>query len=927
MVRRRALAAPVLSGTVERASSATSHKKPADKQEWFSSTLTTAETLGDDVGIGLEEALARCGLCDCLGAPAICSNCEMVFCVRCDQRTHFGDPTGSMAVHTRRLLLLPGQAPELFDIDTEVTQRASESTLAHADVPTQGRSKHIDPAEDWRFALPAVGICSRLQRMPHESLLCDDMAMENAGGNESYPLFRPLPGVADALPDGELWRAGLRRSADTGFGVRLYYSTNRQLVRVESVTPGGPADNAGLQAGDQVLSIGTIWLPGRVPDSFNIATATSKQLSPTEAIEWFWLRPSVGDATPSGASVAMDSTVTAETAAAAHLVASAAALLNSAEGFDDFSSAAEAFAAALEIDPESEPAAYGLQQARKAMEFARVAMNQVPSSPASNRRSTASMTADSSSIRGSVVGSNAWGGRGTVYRVISEAKARTGAERNSEQVALLQPGTKLEILAECVDSGGHLRLRYAQGWVSVQATNGTLLLEEDFDSSTGADIEVVCSGEKLVWSGVTALRAPSGQSWPGGQCIITTKRLIWYADPAAGDTPPGVAIPGRYSIAIPLLRVSAVTGRGGGFGLGLAEPFEATVDTLPEAWKGQISNEAGRWVLSFGRRGGERDELLKMCAAARHDCLRLEGHRQPSYLAAMRIRQSAKRALKSGRCKSASVAWLEACKESASTLQRRLRNAEGGETQARKILRETHAAVRAARDHIFVASGKNMREAYMSVPAWDSGYAGRDDVLMEGWARLVTTSDTIRTGSWRRCYLVLRPDTLAMYAEVDSVELQPDPAQSQPLFMCTDTLRLLDIADLNVGASPLAVSVTVSENLDDTVSRAAKSTRMIEIELEREQTAVDWIHGIWEAMEGQKASSSVGRPSLRNSRGELEQIEEQDRANTRVLHLISSQVQRELLLSFHNPGKRLPISGFLLECAVRQPPATALLYF
>ena len=29
----------------------------------------------------------------------------------------------------------------------------------------------------------------------------------------------------------------------------------------------------------------------------------------------------------------------------------------------------------------------------------------------------------------------------------------------------------------------------------VQAANGTLLLEEDFDCATGADLQVVCSGE------------------------------------------------------------------------------------------------------------------------------------------------------------------------------------------------------------------------------------------------------------------------------------------------------------------------------------------------------------------------------------------------------------------------------------------------
>ena len=102
---------------------------------------------------------------------------------------------------------------------------------------------------------------------------------------------------------------------------------------------------------------------------------------------------------------------------------------------------------------------------------------------------------------------------------------------------------------------------------------------------------------------------------------------------AIGEAPPGSGFSGRYAVAVPLPRITAVSGRGGGcaaccnrrdraillalppspsrlrrllemergvqqndrtlgrrrrFGLGLAEPFEALLEMLPPAWDGQV---------------------------------------------------------------------------------------------------------------------------------------------------------------------------------------------------------------------------------------------------------------------------------------------------------------------------------------------------
>ena len=231
---------------------------------------------------------------------------------------------------------------------------------------------------------------------------------------------------------------------------------------------------------------------------------------------------------------------------AARLVQDGAAMLNAASDDDGFRSAMASFSAALAIDPASDAAAYGVAQARKALEFA------LEASASSGNQGGSPARGDGD---GELCG-------GVTYRVVHEAKVRRGVERTSEMIRVLPPGHRVEVLAMEPDSTGLLRIRFAEGWVSVAASNsaGTLLLEEDFSCDTGAQLQVVCSGEKLVFQAAAGLRGPSGWVHEVGVAAVTTKRLLWYAEPAAGDRPPGSGGP-RVAFAIPLHRVEIGLGR------------------------------------------------------------------------------------------------------------------------------------------------------------------------------------------------------------------------------------------------------------------------------------------------------------------------------------------------------------------------------
>ena len=101
-----------------------------------------------------------------------------------------------------------------------------------------------------------------------------------------------------------------------------------------------------------------------------------------------------------------------------------------------------------------------------------------------------------------------------------------------------------------------------------------------------------------------------------------------------------------------------------------------------------------------------------------------------------------------------------------------------------------------------------------------------------------------------------------------------------------------DILELTVGDSPLAVRLIAKASRD--ASGACRASVTFELELEREQAAVDWIRGIWEAMEAQQVAAAAvlagggearggaggGSMAGQPGRSELNLIEEQDRANT-----------------------------------------------
>jgi hypothetical protein len=96
------------------------------------------------------------------------------------------------------------------------------------------------------------------------------------------------------------------------------------------------------------------------------------------------------------------------------------------------------------------------------------------------------------------------------------------------------------------------------------------------------------------------------------------------------------------------------------------------------------------------------------------------------------------------------------------------------------------------------------------------------------------------------------------------------------------------------------------------------------------QAALDWMHRIWAAIEalkekgvaagggdGQREMAEAAAEAVeRAEREKIENIELIDRANTAVLAQINQQGEQALLLASLRPAApRLPILGFLIECA------------
>eukprot|EP01050_Picozoa_sp_SAG11_P007434 SAG11_NODE_620_length_8171_cov_9.337339_3_plen_864_part_00 len=744
---------------------------------------------------------------------------------------------------------------------------------------------------DWRRSLPACGSGSsmRLQVLPRVDGAT--IALEEAPSPKSIidpeasspqpptpPESRSMAAAAAAAAVGAgetLWCVGLRRGSDQGgFGVRLYHSARNQLVQIDSLEPDSTAAQAGLKQGDQVLAIAGVWLPGRIPQSLSEAMAATREIGSSCAIEWIYSSPrtSVG-------------------AMAEKLVKDGADMLNTARDEAGFRSALASFTSALEIMPGYEPAEYGLAQARKALEFAIGASSQAKSeggSPHSmTKPASAGNTAESEPYSEGTTDGELPGG--TTYVVVSEAKVRRGIERSSPMVRTLELGTAIEVLTTAADSNGLLRLRFAEGWASIQAANGTLLLEEVFSCANGDAVQVVCSGEKAVWKGSCSLRSPSGRgSWAHGVAFVTTKRLVWYEEPTAGDRPVGSGA--RETVAFPLMRCTHWSARGGGLGFGLAEGFDATVETLPLSWEGLVQAQAGRWTLGFGRRSGERDQLLKMLAEARRDCLRLEGKRTPHALGQRAQRAACKRELGTSTPKELTVAWLSETRTTAASLQPRIRAAaEGEKAEARRILRKAQVAVRGVRDRVFLNIGEMLRVTLFSTPGWDSDYGGADRIMREGWVRLMH----VRNETWRRRYLVLRHDSLDWYRECEGPTSYPSGGGQ--LFEMAERLRLVDISELTVGASPLEIRV-VSSGCDSIGGELVQLRGLLiaELETEREQDAADWIHSIWAAMESQKASHASHVAAATSPRTEAERQQELDEAELAVQRLAQQQQRDEV---------------------------------
>jgi hypothetical protein len=68
------------------------------------------------------------------------------------------------------------------------------------------------------------------------------------------------------------------------------------------------------------------------------------------------------------------------------------------------------------------------------------------------------------------------------YLIVSDCKLRAGFEGNSKDLGIVQAGGVITALETRVNEHGILRVQFDQGWLSVQSSDGTVLLEEYDDS-------------------------------------------------------------------------------------------------------------------------------------------------------------------------------------------------------------------------------------------------------------------------------------------------------------------------------------------------------------------------------------------------------------------------------------------------------------
>ena len=346
-----------------------------------------------------------------------------------------------------------------------------------------------------------------------------------------------LPALSLQSLNEDLITVQVKRPAK-GFGVLLHHSKNRQVVEVDEVEAGSPAGEAGFQVHDVVVELAGVMVEGRVPQGLQEAMARVKALSAqgVDVFEWKLRRPPPqqappidagplgsggggGDGSEAGAAESPAVSVVAaavasswgvdddddadmpgrgagptdsptksrlseaEQEAVRQLVDAGAAALNSATEAVGFQRAMLKFDSALQLSPNCEEARYGKAQAKKALDFSAMASGMGDGSGGMEGRGMGMGAVTGDFPREAVSGYSAertQPGALPIFRVVSGAKVRQGRETTSGLVRELEPGSEIEVLEMALDGARRVRLRGSEGWISVQAANGQLLLEECF---------------------------------------------------------------------------------------------------------------------------------------------------------------------------------------------------------------------------------------------------------------------------------------------------------------------------------------------------------------------------------------------------------------------------------------------------------------
>jgi hypothetical protein len=795
-----------------------------------------------------------------------------------------------------------------------------------------------------------------------------------------------LPALSLESLNEEILTLQVRRPAK-GFGVLLHHSKNRQVVEVDEVEAGSPADQAGFKVRDVVVELAGVQVEGRVPQGLveamervkalsvegqdvfewklrrapqqappiDTSTAVSSEEASTDspvvvaaAVASSWgqdddedavlpRRGAVAAASGGGSAPGSPSSTSrlseAEQEAVRQLVDAGAAALNSATDATGFQRAMLKFDSALQLSPTCEEARYGRAQAKKALDFSAMAAPEVGS------RGAGGFDASESPRVSAYSGERTQPGALPIFRVVSGAKVRQGRETSSGPVRDLDPGSEIEVLEMALDGARRVRLRGTEGWVSVQAANGQLLLEECFHPFSTPQ---VCAGEKKVCECEVTLRRPCGFKTQLGKAKITTKRLCWTP-----STDKGRQDWKEAGVIIPLQRIIAAREKGGGLGFGLADGFELVFDTGPAWWfkEAEIDPKATTWSLMFVRQGERRDEFASLLEGARKDCKRLENLTTPETLVHARVRRLCRICVRNPSCKSELESWHAFMKQHGT-----------GRATSSDVLERARYTVRTLRDSIFVAHEVAMREAVMSCPGWLARQRDGPNALRKtGWVRLLRVGARQTNDLWKRRYLVLHSDSLSWYVEEEAATRQHAPPTPLALFRCVEIVRLVDIIEISAGDTPLVMRLILSSSSggesSGTVSTSADVGAQVEIEMERAEDMAEWMRSIWvqkkeyaseqqrerEARQAAAAellaaddeeaerhvedeneqkpgvARSVSEEGMRQLQSELMDatalppgLEEQDNANTEILGMIVAYVERIALL---------PWVGVLLRCA------------